>query len=252
MLSAGLSYILYVLKARGLGAIHSPFVFEFAKKVFFSRERPPIVIEAARKSLENDRRLLVYEDYGAGSGGKNPGRTSKTVGQIAKTAARRPSTGALLWRIVKHFAPANVLELGTNLGISAAYIAAALPEGSRLTTVEGAQPLADIARGLLQTLNYDKKTRVVCQKFEDFLPARADLAFIDGHHTAAAMRDHYNRIDAPILVFDDVHWSKDAENGWKYIVSRPEATVTVDLFHFGIVFKNREQAKEHFVLRWRG
>lgn len=248
MLSAAAAYF---FKARGPGAIHSPFVFDFAKNVLFSRERPPAVIEAARKSLEKDGRLLDYVDYGAGSGGIGPGRVTKTVGQIARRAARRPATGSLLWRIVKHLAPERALELGANLGISAAYIADALPENAGLTTVEGAQPLAHIARNVLKSLGYDHKTDVVCQKFEDFLPARADLAFIDGHHTAAAMRDHYDRIDAPVLVFDDVHWSQDAHNGWNHIVARPEATVTLDLFRFGIVFKNREQAKEHFVLRWR-
>jgi predicted O-methyltransferase YrrM len=154
--------------------------------------------------------------------------------------------------MVRYFAPQTVLELGTNLGFSAAYIAAALPPGGTLTTVEGAEPVARIAQNVLDTLGLAKKVRIVVQKFEDFLPAAADFAFIDGRHTAAAMWEHYRTIDAPIMVFDDLYWSADTARGWKRLIAQPDAVVTMDLFRFGVVVRRREQAKEHFVLRWRG
>lgn len=40
-----------------------------------------------------------------------------------------------------------------------------------------------------------------------------------------------------------------SEEKWKKIIQMPSATVTIDLFYFGLVFFRKEQRKEHFVIR---
>ena len=36
---------------------------------------------------------------------------------------------------------------------------------------------------------------------------------------------------------------------WHIIKQHPKVTVTIDIFHLGIVFFRKEQAKEHFTIR---
>src|SRR5690606_22646601 len=84
---------------------------------------------------------------------------------------------------------------------------------------------------------------------------RLDLAFIDGHHAKDPTLDHFDQCLArahndTVFVLDDIHWSRGMEEAWEAIKSRPEVTVTIDLYQMGIVFLRTEQAKEHFVLRY--
>jgi hypothetical protein len=53
-----------------------------------------------------------------------------------------------------------------------------------------------------------------------------------------------------VLVFDDIHWSRDMSEAWDAIKAHPEVTVTIDLYDMGLVFLRKEQAPEHFVLRY--
>jgi hypothetical protein len=39
------------------------------------------------------------------------------------------------------------------------------------------------------------------------------------------------------------------KEAWSTIKKHPKVTVTVDVFHYGIVFFRREQSKEHFKIR---
>jgi len=55
--------------------------------------------------------------------------------------------------------------------------------------------------------------------------------------------------DRCVFVFDDIRWSTGMHEAWKEIINEPKATVTVDLFSFGLVFFNPAQVKQHFVLK---
>ncbi|MCS7086637.1 MAG: hypothetical protein NZ534_11265, partial [Bacteroidia bacterium] len=105
------SWLEYMRRARGLRRIHSPFVYEFARNALFGTMRPSPEIEKLRRALARDKRRIVFDDYGAGMGARGPGRVEATVSELARRAARRPATGTLLWRIVRYFAPREVLEL---------------------------------------------------------------------------------------------------------------------------------------------
>ena len=51
------------------------------------------------------------------------------------------------------------------------------------------------------------------------------------------------------VVVNGIHKSKKALNNWKSIIKNKEATVTIDLFYFGLIFFREEQEKEHFIIR---
>jgi hypothetical protein len=52
-----------------------------------------------------------------------------------------------------------------------------------------------------------------------------------------------------IVVIKALHQNKSSLENWKHITHLEEATVTIDLFYFGLIFFRKEQAKEHFNIR---
>jgi len=51
------------------------------------------------------------------------------------------------------------------------------------------------------------------------------------------------------IVVNGIHKSEKALYNWKNSIENKEATVTIDLFYFGLIFFREEQEKEHFIIR---
>ena len=51
------------------------------------------------------------------------------------------------------------------------------------------------------------------------------------------------------IIINNIYNDKKSQENWKKIIALPKATVTIDLFYFGIIFFRKEQEKEHFVIR---
>lgn len=54
--------------------------------------------------------------------------------------------------------------------------------------------------------------------------------------------------DSMIFV-KNIHRTKDATSIWKALKQNEMVTVSMDLFHCGILFFRKEQVKEHFKIR---
>ena len=52
-----------------------------------------------------------------------------------------------------------------------------------------------------------------------------------------------------VWIINDIHESIENENFWDIIKKHYKVKVTIDTFHFGMVFFRAEQEKEHFVIR---
>lgn len=52
-----------------------------------------------------------------------------------------------------------------------------------------------------------------------------------------------------IVIFNDLHSNKANQEKWVALCKNSKATVTIDLFYFGLIFFRKEQAKEHFKIR---
>ena len=92
---------------------------------------------------------------------------TKAIGDACKTS-KSHFWSFLLFKLIREFKPSTCLELGTALGISACYQAAALKlnQAGNLTTLEGADSLALIAKQHFQALGLDN-VRVVIGRFQD-------------------------------------------------------------------------------------
>ncbi|MGV9011874.1 MAG: O-methyltransferase [Flavobacteriales bacterium] len=253
------AYLKHLRHAGNRHDVHSPFVFALVENVL--RARTPrheyAEIEVRRGALLKDHRMIAVTDFGAGP----RLRTSlqRSVASIARTALKPRRQAEMLARLVAYFKPATLLELGTSLGITTLYLARANPSAS-LHTIEGCPAIAAIAQeNFIASRRHNIHAHI--GRFADQLElvlaelGRLDFAFIDGHHAKQPTLSYFDQCLAKahndtVFIFDDIHWSEGMDEAWSAIKAHPEVTVTIDLFHFGIVFLRKEQQREHFVLRY--
>ena len=257
-----LKYLQYYFTAsNGKGhGMHSPFVFEFITKVLNDKTIYPeyVKVETLRNQLLNDNTVLEVEDFGAGS--VIDKKSKRGISSIAKNASKPKKFGQLLFRMVKHYQPTTILELGTSLGITTSYLSMAKPD-ARLITMEGSKEIAEVAKRNFRNLEI-RNIEIVEGNFDNTLSSMVrglstvDFAFIDGNHRKEPTERYFKEILAKtnnnsILVFDDIHWSSEMEAAWETIKKDASVTCSIDLFFIGIVFFRKEfKEKQHFVIRF--
>ena len=257
-----LKYLQYYFTAsNGKGhGMHSPFVFEFIAKILNDKTVYPEYekVEALRNQLLNDNTVLKVEDFGAGS--VIDKKSKRSISSIAKNAAKPKKFGQLLFRMVKHYQPATILELGTSLGITTSYLSQAKP-GARLITMEGSKEIAGVAKQNFKVIEL-KNVELIEGNFDDTLSSvvrglsSVDFSFIDGNHRKEPTERYFKELLAKtnndsILVFDDIHWSSEMEAAWETIKNNAAVTCSIDLFFIGIVFFRKEfKEQQHFVIRF--
>lgn len=195
-------------------------------------------IEARRAAMLNDTRPLA--DGSHGPAGSHDHRTVASACGASKPA----SAARVLHALVKEFQPQTVLELGTNVGISSSYLAAA---GGKVTTLEASKYRLDHARKLHSDLGL-KNVEYVQGEFADTLAdavrrlAPVDLAFIDGHHKYEPTIRYFEAIRegaSPdcVFVFDDIRHSPEMERAWAEL--KPLFRVTAECKGMGIGMRAR-------------
>ncbi len=255
-------YIGYYLKAsNGKGhGVHSPFVFDLITKVLNDDRQYYCYanIEKLRRQLKKDHTLLTIEDFGAGS--RVASHHQRKVSSIAQSSLKPAKFGQLFFRMVNYYQPRNIVELGTSLGITTAYMASARP-GATVVTMEGAKQVASIAKNNFGVLGLTN-IQVVEGNFDDTLPQVlqnipfVDLAFVDGNHRKQPTLQYFKQLsdkanENSIFIFDDIHWSEEMEEAWAAIKADERITLTIDLFFIGLVFFRPEQKiKQHFTVRF--
>lgn len=191
-------------------------------------------IEAERKRLESSTDVV-----------HRSADEPLTVAEVAR--ASQPWRGArFLFAAVRAFRPSRGIELGTCLGISAAYQAAALAAdgGGRLVTIEGYQDLATRAEKLWLDLGLDNVEAVVGRFGQVLEPVVAaepvEYAYIDGNHHEEPTVEYFDVLrrhcaGRTLLVFDDIRWSDGMQRAWQRIGASPGVRASADLGRFGLV-----------------
>lgn len=252
-------YFRHRLTSKSRHGTHSPFVYKLTDEVIydFSPKKAYDAIETQRKKLLRDDRIITVTDLGAGSH-LNKSREKK-VSQIAKNALKAPRLAQLIYRLAKNQQPAQLIELGTCLGITTAYLSAAHPE-AQVLTIEGCPETAAIAYQNFQELDL-KNIELQVGNFNALFPKAIagaetlDFVYIDGNHTKEATLNYFNWClpkinDNSMLIFDDIYWSEGMKQAWQEIKDHPQVTVTIDLFWIGLVFFKKGQAREHFKIKF--
>jgi hypothetical protein len=252
-------YIHHRRHARSKFAIHSPFVYTFYTRVMKDDSPCPAcgVIEKYRNGLLKNGGFIRMTDLGSGSSDLPWSRKVIPVRRILRRSSVPPKWGRLLYRTSRFFQPSTILEFGTSLGISTAYLATGSPE-STVTTIEGCEETAARAAGTFETLRLNH-IRLLNARFDDvisyLLPEIGvlDMVFFDGNHRKETTVRYFESClpfirDHSVFIFDDIHWSEEMELAWTEICGHESVKISIDLYRMGLVFFREGLSKEDFIL----
>ena len=150
----------------------------------------------------------------------------------------------------------TIVELGTSVGITTAYMAA-VDSRNRVVTYEGCPAVAEIAKANWKSLgikNIECRVGEIDVEKLDKELERVDVAFVDANHTYASTRAYINillqKVHAKsVLVVDDIHHSSEMERAWREICADERVTSTMDLYQMGLVFFDKHYWKRHYVMK---
>lgn len=256
-----LAYLRYLLQARNEHSLHSPFLFELYTQIIRPKqyEPTPIIIEQLRSQLRRSRQLIDVLDLGAGS--RLGSMRSRTVGEIAQTSAKPAKFAKLLYRLARHMRAKTIVDLGTSLGLTTAYLAKSVADNEgKVITFEGCPNTAAIAQLHLQQLGCANVVQIIGNLDQTLAEQVAhleqvDLVFFDANHRYIPTIQYFTTCldkihNDSVFILDDIHWSPEMEQAWHTIQAHPQVMVTVDLFGIGLVFFRKEQSKQHFIVRF--
>jgi predicted O-methyltransferase YrrM len=253
------SFFTYWLDAVDEHSLHSPFLFEFFTHVLKKEFSHPDLdaLKGIRRKLEGDHRTIHVTDFGSGS--LKMKTSSRKISDIAHISTTPEKYSKLYSRILRHYNCADVLELGTSLGINAMYLAKA-HDAAHVTTIEGSHETALIAKQLFDD-NGIKNIQVIQGNIDQELPRfldaieKIDFAFIDANHrfepTVRYVEMILKKIRVnSILVLDDIHYSSEMERAWNVVRSHAEVYTSIDLYRCGLIFFNPSLTKQNAVLQF--
>lgn len=253
-----LSYYLRASHGKGHGT-HSPFLYQFIRTALpdHAGVEAFAALESLRKERLQDDRELEMVDFGAGSTRHTGAR--RKVRALAASSLKAPKYARLLHRVARTYGCKNIVELGTSLGITTAYLAQA--GADRITTFEGAPAVAALAREAFQRLSLTQ-VRLVEGDMNHTLPAfltdtpPIDLVFMDGNHRKEPTLRYFQQLlphlhEDTIVAVDDIHWSSDMEEAWAELQQHPSVTASADLFFMGFLFFRKAfRERQHIILRY--
>ena len=219
------SYLKYLWKRKSEYSIHSPFVYDFMRKVL------------------NDS-------------GSN--RDYETIYRIARLLDKRKhihynlrKQSRLLYRMVRYFEPDSVVSFGHMSALNAT----AMALGHMQTKVYFEQ-----SESFLETLNSMGVVNVNLiqpEEFDSWRFKRLNTGFVffsrDSFEedTWDYLVDclNYKTADS-VFVFEGIHHNRAMEDAWEEIKANEDVSVTFDLYCVGMVFFREGIEKQDFVLKY--
>ena len=215
-----------------------------------------------------DEREVAFVDYGAGRKRDSLEDGSKTANSLVFSERRRVCDIAMGSLAKKQYAQMlarlvnwlggglTIVELGTSLGITTAYMAA-MDKRNRVISYEGCPAVAEIAKANWKALGIKN---IECRVGEIDVAAlakdleRVDVAFVDANHTYAGTRAYFKVLvekvhRKSVLIVDDIHYNAEMEQAWREICADDRVTSTMDLYQMGIVFFDPDYWKRDYRLK---
>jgi len=248
-------YLKFLFQGTNKYNIHSPMVHDFIENILDNSIKyySFVGIEHVRRLLLKQNEAIELKDLGAGS--KYIRSSNSTINILTKKVQSRPEKAQILFRIASFFQMKNILEIGTSLGLTTAYLSNANKNG-KVTTIEGDPKLGELAQKNFNTLKL-KNVELINKSFDEIIPQllknQFDLIFFDGNHSKeATLRYFYWLVEYAnedsIFIFDDIYWSNDMKQAWKEICNFDKVMLSLDIFSLGIVFFKKNREKEHIKL----
>jgi len=253
-------YISYFLKVVDRHSLQAPYIYNFYSTLInnLGSSKLDPQIEEVREELKKNKHEVKGEDFGAGSRvARVSGR--RKISSIARFGISSGKDCLLLSELVSRTKGKVIIELGTSLGLSTAYLSRAVPDGV-IYTFEGNSHLCEIA------LNNWKK--LACQNIrliqgdisthlKDVLSqvGEVDFAIIDANHTKDAVIEYFEMIcpkmaDRGMILIDDIRWSTEMYEAWRLLVKDARVPVSIEFLGRGLLIFENGMAKQHYVLSY--
>jgi predicted O-methyltransferase YrrM len=247
--------------------IHSPFFFDLARHLEGGGKYVDIEynielvdklerIEGLRRQLLRSNDEIEVDDYGAGSRvfkGK-----SRKVKKIARHVLQSEKVAFALLRVLKFWgnkgSGKKILEMGTSLGVTTAYLAAS---GWEVETWEGCQETANYARKNWRDLGCEGQIESKVGTFNKLMAETQggwDVVFLDGHHDGDATLEYVECLKTKLkpggaILVDDIDWSKGMKEAWCKLLEDPYWNSTMKWRGKGWLFNRDGEIEQHLKLR---
>ena len=209
-----------------------------------------------RSELYADNRKISFEEIGSSA--------EMTIAEVARRAASPEIWVRFFYLLSKTSIVNNILEIGTNLGVSGQYFIKGLEnkENIKFITLEGVKGLCEIASSRFDALSSQDCFEVIHGLYDNTLPevlkskTRFDLVFIDGNHRYEVTLNYFeilkdNLADKAIVIFDDINWSDGMRRAWREICMQRGIVLSINFFKLGIVVfdpKKPDTSSQHHKL----
>jgi predicted O-methyltransferase YrrM len=228
--------------------VHSPYLVEFIREVYRDDRHYHAfdLVRSVRQYWKRKSGEVKLQPLGAPS--KTTSKAVRSVRSLVATNAIDDDCGRFLFRLALWLRADNILEFGTNAGISTLYLHAANTQ-ARLDTVEGNADVAALARETFAKAGTGSGLHPHIGLFKDWLSRQPkpfagqplDLFFCDGDHRYQPTVDYVKTllpraVDKSVFVIADIHWSEGMEKAWAELKALPEVSASVDVYHFGLLF----------------
>jgi predicted O-methyltransferase YrrM len=254
------NYLLHQFTAITRHGLHSPFVYRLVDEVIydFSDKKVYQTIAEARKRLLNDnRKITLIAD------------TEKTqyanirsikVNSIAKNSVLSQRVAQLLYRLAADHQPQNIIELGTNLGITTLCFQQAAPNARIFSLDNNPETIAITTEIFAQ--HQAQNIEQITGDIKDALPqllnrlSRFDLLYINGNDTPVNVLQYFELClpkahEGTLFIVEGIYSNAVMEEAWAAIKAQQQVSITVDLFWIGLVYFRKGKVKEDFKIRFK-
>jgi len=174
-----------------------------------------------------------------------------SIAEIASKASSSKKWTSFFYELSKIKNVNNILEIGTNLGVSGQYFLKGIDEKkkSNFITIEGVKKLCEIATDRFNHISNQRRFKVIHGLYDEKLlelkklNIKFDLVFIDGNHRFDATIRYFELLKTQfaknaIVIFDDIHWSFGMTRAWKSIIKDDSICFSIDFFKLGLIILN--------------
>ena len=218
------SWLKYMMQRKSEYKIHSPFVYDFMRKVLND--------SGSNRDYETIYRIARLLD-------------KKRINYNLRKQSR------LLYRLVRYFEPESVVSFGRLSALNTT----ALALGNMQTKVyleesddflETLNSMGVVNVNLIQPSEFDS---------EHFKRLNTGFVFFSRDSFEEDTWDYladclnHKTVDS-VFVFEGIHHTKDMEEAWEEIKANEDVSVTFDLYCIGMVFFREGIEKQDFVLKY--
>ncbi len=219
------SWIDYLMKRKSEYKIHSPFVYDFMRK--------------------------VLNDHGTNRDYDTIYRIARLLDKRKHISYNQRKQSRLLYRLVRYFEPESVVSFGKLSALNTSALALGhlqtkvyLEESDDFLETLNSMGIVNVS--LIQPAEFDS---------EHFKRLNTGFVFFSRDSFEEDTWDYLadclsHKTSESVFVFEGIHHDRDMQDAWEEIKANEDVSVTFDLYCVGLVFFREGIEKQDFVLKY--